>query len=81
MGRANERERARMLTARRCTGRHKAGKSTLLSRIASRTGEPPLPRTEGSKAGVVTEALDLGLSYSVLDVGDEADEGKGSESI
>ncbi|KAL8286183.1 hypothetical protein RQP46_004671 [Phenoliferia psychrophenolica] len=52
-------------------GSHKSGKSTLIHRLASPTGE-----AAGGDDEQPTSAthLDLGLSYSFLDVGDEADE-------
>lgn len=55
------------------TGTHKTGKSTLISRLASPTGAAPNAEEEVATGG--SEVLDLGLSYSFLDVGDEADEG------
>lgn len=63
-------------------GGHNSGKSTLISRLASRTGEAPSREADGSAGArnAPGDVLDLGLSYTVLDVGDEADEGAPSLS-
>ncbi|KAI5477030.1 cytoplasmic dynein light intermediate chain 1 [Pseudohyphozyma bogoriensis] len=52
----------------------KSGKSTLLSRLASPTGEAPVADDEAGAGASAPEVLDLGLSYSSFDVRDEADE-------
>ena len=56
----------RALTRPFTSGNSNTGKSTLLSRLASRSGEQ-------NRAGQDTH--DLGLSYDVLDIHDESDEG------
>ena len=53
------------------SGRAQSGKSTLVERISSGNGQAMATGSEGAKS-----IIDLGLSYSVIDVGDEADEGK-----
>ncbi|KAK4055164.1 hypothetical protein OIV83_000444 [Microbotryomycetes sp. JL201] len=47
-------------------GKSKSGKSTLVSRLSSKTGEPSNTSAQGT--------ADLGLSYNVIDVHDEGDE-------
>ncbi|GAA5907009.1 hypothetical protein JCM5296_003912 [Sporobolomyces johnsonii] len=54
-------------------GAPKSGKSTLVERISSPTGEPSAAGA-GAGAGQDEQLLDLGLSYSVLDVKDDGDE-------
>ncbi|GAA5954069.1 hypothetical protein JCM21900_005397 [Sporobolomyces salmonicolor] len=54
-------------------GAPKSGKSTLIERISSPTGEPSGAEA-GAGAGRDEPLLDLGLSYSVLDVKDDGDE-------
>lgn len=53
------------------TGNHESGKSTLVSRLSTATGEAPKNESDGP-----LPTLDLGLSYSCVDVGEEdAEEG------
>ena len=56
-------------------GNSRSGKSTLVSRLASASGEAPKP---DAKSGdhARSDVQDLGLSYSVIDVRDEGDGGE-----
>ncbi|ORY90127.1 dynein light intermediate chain-domain-containing protein [Leucosporidium creatinivorum] len=70
---------SRGVTTKNCIvlGGHNSGKSTLISRLGSRTGEATSREVDGNAVASgngKSDVLDLGLSYSVLDVGDEADE-------
>lgn len=58
------------------TGAPGSGKSTLVERLRSPTGEPGTRAAAPAGKGKEGErTLDLGLSYEVLDVKDEGDEG------
>lgn len=53
-------------------GTSKTGKSTIISRLSTANGEA-LNGDDDLTSG--NDVLDLGLSYSCLDVGDESEEG------
>ncbi|BGO98981.1 hypothetical protein NBRC10513v2_000083 [Rhodotorula toruloides] len=58
-------------------GSHNSGKSTLVSRLRTTTGEAPLSSSTAAGKGRDDgeTPLDLGMSYEVLDVREEGDEG------
>ncbi|KAM0755401.1 hypothetical protein T439DRAFT_320094 [Meredithblackwellia eburnea MCA 4105] len=61
-------------------GSHKSGKSTLISRLASPSGAAAVEVEDANGSGSIAKAiggaagLDLGLSFTYIDIGDEADE-------
>lgn len=56
-----------------CVGTSRTGKSTLISRVSSPTGEAVSTDDETTRG---SDVLDLGLSYSCIDLGDDTDEGE-----